>query len=363
MAKNHYLQQAHSLTKKHNLVGRWATEKLDGQRAFWDGGITRDMWKEDVPWANTDKDERYKEKQLATGLWSRYGNVIHAPSWFLDLLPSIPLDGELHAGRGKHQYTRSVVSQLTPDSRWKGIKFSIFNSPNLCEVFHDRDIEHVQYTKYYRGILDFLINNDIDCQHKDYDMNYEETQTWLQQQTFWNENLTYVQPTLMNNKQQVDEFYITIMSLGGEGVVFTQGDQPYLCERVHGQVKQKPYKSDEATVTGYVTGRETDKGSKLLGMMGALVCRLDNGKTFELSGFTNAERTLIVNNLDSAYDTTIQRMADAQTWASRYPETVCGNEIEAVYFPRGSRITFKYRELTDDGRPKEASYFRKREVE
>ena len=35
----------------YDFSGYFLSEKLDGQRCFWDGGITRGMRTVDVPWA------------------------------------------------------------------------------------------------------------------------------------------------------------------------------------------------------------------------------------------------------------------------------------------------------------------------
>ena len=60
-----------------DLAGWWLSEKLDGVRAYWDG----------------------------KSLISRLGNRFHAPDWFLEGLPEIPLDGELWIGRKAFQRT------------------------------------------------------------------------------------------------------------------------------------------------------------------------------------------------------------------------------------------------------------------
>ena len=87
--------------KKNSLGGNYLSEKLDGQRGLWDGGITRGMPIRAVPWANVEKEDRLVEDRISTGLWSRYGHPIQAPDWWLDNLPNIPLDGELYLGRGR----------------------------------------------------------------------------------------------------------------------------------------------------------------------------------------------------------------------------------------------------------------------
>src|SRR5678810_378996 len=72
---------AESWDNATDLSGWWMSEKLDGVRAYWDG------------------------KQFL----SRQGNLYHAPAWFLEGLPSTPLDGELWLDRKAFQRTISVV--------------------------------------------------------------------------------------------------------------------------------------------------------------------------------------------------------------------------------------------------------------
>jgi len=111
----------------------------------------------------------------------------------------------------------------------------------------------------------------------------------------------------------------------------------------------------EGVVVGYVSGRKTALGSKLLGFMGALI--LDyQGKRLELSGFTNEERRL----------GTVGKLCDgdaARHRAARYPGDEVPAWIETVAFPRGSIVTFVYRGLSKDGIPQEARYLRKKIAE
>ncbi|MCX6977575.1 MAG: hypothetical protein NTX04_06480, partial [Verrucomicrobia bacterium] len=92
-------------------TGWWISEKYDGQRGFWDG---------------------HK-------LFTRHGNPIIAPDYFLAQLPqNIPLDGELWLGRGQFEATLSVVSAHTPDDRWKKIRFMVFDAPAAKGSFEER---------------------------------------------------------------------------------------------------------------------------------------------------------------------------------------------------------------------------------
>ncbi len=113
LARREFLLLAKTLNfDKHDLTGWYLSEKLDGTRCFWDGGISRGLITKDVPWANIlhprTGEPKKKIKPYSTGLWSRYGNPIIAPEWFLNQLPCCPLDGELWAGRKNFQLCRSM---------------------------------------------------------------------------------------------------------------------------------------------------------------------------------------------------------------------------------------------------------------
>jgi DNA ligase-1 len=134
-----------------------------------------------------------------------------------------------------------------------------------------------------------------------------------------------------------------ITDRGGEGLCLRKGSAYWIAERTYNLLKLKGYLDDEAIAIGCTSGRETDKGSKLLGMMGALIVKY-NEVDFELSGFTDAEREL--NN---------------SSFARQHPGEIMPDNVYPVKFPHGTKITFRYRELTNDGKPKEARYLRKKE--
>jgi len=344
MAKRHLLQQAHKYNpNKHKLAGWYVSEKLDGMRAFWDGGLTRDMPVDEVPWANTTKD---KKRIYSTGLWSRLGKTIQAPNYWLDQLPPVPLDGELWLGRGNRQSVMSVCRKHIPiPTEWKSVEFRVFDSVSLDNAFHDGIIAHPSFHINITNAMDFLKSKGYD-QHVA--VPYEKI-CFPQSQGI----LQLVKQTKLPNTNGNAQFIIAemmdkVIRLGGEGLVVRNPHAIWLPERTHNVVKIKPYLDAEATVIGYITGRETDKGSKLLGLMGAMIVRYD-GMIFELSGFTNEERTLVTDE---------GNYADARYWARQHPETKCPAYIQAKHFLPGTTITFKYRELSRDGIPIEASYFR-----
>jgi ATP-dependent DNA ligase len=119
-------------------------------------------------------------------------------------------------------------------------------------------------------------------------------------------------------------------------------------KRMRSILKYKPYFDAEAMVNGFTSGRETTKGNRHLGKIGALITDY-TGKRLELSGLTDEER-LFFDSEQSRY-------------AAEHPGEDMPLHFQGKHFRPGQVVTFKYRELSDDGVPKEASYWRRREVE
>ena len=360
MAKREFLQKAHKYNRaKHGIGGWWWSEKLDGHRAFWDGGVTTGMPKEKVPWANTDKDERFVERQVCSGLWSQYGNVIHAPGWWIETLPKMTLDGELHNGiRNNRQTISSIVKKHHPvKEEWDTIQLAVFGSPPLEIVFADGRINNAHYKKTFKGIGDWISQQDFFIETVfEYNARFRSVFACLVSKLRPGSSaVLHPQHELSFNtalaNEQIDFQNQRISDLKGEGLIVRNPDGLWLAERSHTVVKVKSYEDAEAVVVGYVTGRETDKGSRLLGLMGAMIVEW-KGKIFEISGFTDEERAL--------YDQ--DSVVLGREWATDHPETECPKNLSSLLFPRGSRVTFKYRGLTQDGIPNEASYWRKEEI-
>ncbi len=93
-----------------NLEEYYASEKLDGVRAYWDG------------------------KQLR----SRRGNVFAAPAWFTAGFPAAPLDGELWSKRGDFENISGIVRRARPHEGWRKIKYMIFDMPQTDGDFRAR---------------------------------------------------------------------------------------------------------------------------------------------------------------------------------------------------------------------------------
>jgi DNA ligase-1 len=138
---------------------------------------------------------------------------------------------------------------------------------------------------------------------------------------------------------EVDQLLKDVMRRGGEGLMLRKPESVWTPHRSWNLLKLKSWLDSEALVTGYTWGK-----GKLEGLMGAMTVKW-RGKGFELSGFTDEERYL--------FHEAGRSQARAGT-----PGTIVSNDIFSNQFPRGSKVTFRYRELTRDGIPKEARYWR-----
>lgn len=339
MAKNFFMMKAHHHDyQKHYSPQNFWSVKLDGMRALWDGGITKG--RTDVPWALG---------KTATGLWSMNAKIIHAPDWYTQCFPPRVLDGELWAGTGNFQKVMSVCRSHKAGCRWKDIKFVCYDQlyPGQVFIFRHIDEPNCQLTISLAASLYFKQLCD------DRGMLWYSGKGWeplalnLKPE---GEYLSYLEhaPVKGRNWEEQKAYleYVldTALEQGHEGIMVRKAGSLWTPIRSHDLTKLKPFQDAEATVIGVQFGKETDRGSRLLGKMGSLICKWGN-KKIKVSGFLDEER----------------EVADA-TMAAEHP----GEESYTTFpyaFPKGTKITFKYRECTDNGMPKDPRYWRNRPEE
>lgn len=354
--------------KKHGIGGWFLSEKLDGIRAFWDGGLSRGQPKNNIPWANHEGDARYQHIQIATGLWTRLGNVLHAPDWWLDKLPKIMLDGELwHGvrGDGQRQILTSIVKPLIPGRDWERVQYYIFDMPAPSAVFQDGRINNTNFKKIFKGFQEWVDKSKLDYVPggtKRFEATYRQMED-----SYGGVAVAHVQAQLpFQTSKALGDIQIMldiVCDQKGEGLMLRKPESYWMPKRVDTLLKVKKLDDAEGIVIGYITGRRTDKGSKLLGLMGALILEYQ-GKRLELSGFTDAERALdlTANIVENGETSTDFDGRDAREWAENNPGQEVPAWISCVHFKRGDRITFRHRGSSLDGIPTEARYWRKRDV-
>ena len=131
--------------------------------------------------------------------------------------------------------------------------------------------------------------------------------------------LQAVEQFTVRDRKELDAKLARVVKAGGEGLMLHRADAPYLTGRHDALLKMKPQYDAEATVVGHLPGK-----GKYLGMLGALRVRTEAGVEFSLgSGLSDAVR--------------------------RAPP------------PIGTIITYRYREVSERGIPRFASYHRVRE--
>jgi len=347
---------------KHKIAGYYMSEKLDGGRCFWDGGLTRGVATTSVPWASVINPKtgqpKTKVKPIATGLWSRYGNPIMAPDWFLNTLPACPLDGELWAGRGNFQKTMSAIKKdEAVDEEWKNIQFGIFGTPNIWAVLRTGEIKNANFHCHLdeEYIKKWIANRDPDCLEgyrfllgePHFSAELASLSEWID--TCSDTHFMIKQTKLPANEdiaqQLVEETKKEIILAGGEGVFLRAANSVWQPIRVAECLKCKGELDDEGTLIGYTAGRLTDKGSKHLGKVGALILTY-RGQRLELSGLQDVEREF--------------SSVEAFEYACEHPGEDMPAGTDTKMFRMGDSITFTYRELSDRGIPKDARYLRKR---
>jgi len=259
------------------------------------------------------------------------------------------------------QFIHSWIKKIVPmEDEWRKVTYMVFDSPPPITIFADGIIDNVNFKKVFKGCREYWYQSKV-------------AMDWIANPaTIYKSSQAMIAPIIAKCDQQIVRLHeqhelpfaqhlalkvlennlSTVVDNGGEGLIVRDPNKCYECCRSHFLLKMKPFDDMEGTVIGYTTGRETDKGSRLLGKMGALIVRLPNGSRLELSGFTDQEREL--GCIDS------QPVNRAKFWANNNPEAEVPDWIQAEMFPRGTVVTFKYRGLSADGIPIEARYWRKR---
>lgn len=283
--------------KDHYIGGHLVSRKLNGMRAFWDGGVTVGQLATNVPWANTERDTK---DFISTGLWSRLGKVVNAPRWWIEQLPKgIALDGELWLSSDNWNELVSITKRHDPDSRWEQVLYKIYGLPGI-EFYLPRTIRYDAKTRKTVGsMLDYRPRGG----------EFRESDVCQMHQQLLLPSTDY------EAKQTLSKFVEEGEVQSWEGVILRRSQDIWIPKRHKGLLKWKPYIDSEAKVLEILPGE-----GKHLGRMGSLKV-LWGDKIFNVSGFTDAER-------------------EDTSWV-------------------GKTITFRYVRLTPNGIPIEARYHRK----
>lgn len=233
---------AHSYSgDPYSVVGWYASRKLNGNRAIWNGQILQTLG-------------RYSGSK-----------IIYPPAWWSrSALPQgVPLDGELWHISDDKDIVRSIagqgISKSVNDVRWADVRYMVF--------------DYKPYSMYNVNVLPMGFSDN-------YLLNYK----WEQRQYILKNNVVKhgvsLPSTILNNlflcKQNVmktiEDVQAIINSskeLNWEGVMFVNPEGLYTCDRSHDVLKSKPLFDHECFVNGIEPGE-----GKHLGKVGALQCFL-----------------------------------------------------------------------------------------
>lgn len=254
-AEDLHLQKAGSYTGQEEIKGWVMSEKLDGIRGYWDG----------------------------SRLLTRKGLPLHPPPWFIKNFPAFELDGELWSKQGEFEFIQSVVLDAEPGPGWEEIHYHVFEVPNQQGTFSHR---------------------------------LDRAKKWFKSHP--SPHVRVIRQILIQDRSDLDRFFLEVTSRGGEGVIVKDPDMSYHTGRSAHVLKVKKARDMEGLVIDINKGK-----GKYENAMGSLTLKLENGVIFKLgTGFTD----LVRNN----------------------PPGV------------GTTVTFKYHGFSKNGVPKFASFLKVR---
>ena len=204
---------AKKYTPNIDITGWYISEKFDGIRAYW----------------------KSKDRKLYT----RNGNIINAPEWYINKFPNIDLDGELWINRGKFNKVSGIVRTKIPnDKNWEHIKYMVFDLPTINKIYEMRVQLYIDIIR--NSNCKWLISVKI---HK----------------------IKNISDILIKLKQ--------IEKKGGEGLMIRKPSSLYENKRSSSLLKIKSFSDEEGTVIGYNKGI-----GKYKNMIGSLCIINKSGK-------------------------------------------------------------------------------------
>ena len=315
--------------EKTPIKGLLGSEKLDGMRAIWDGGISRGQVLSDVPWANTLKG---RTDHICTGLWSRLGNIIFAPDTWLErvglLHLNCPVEGEMWSGYGQFQQIISTARRHDFSGNWASLYFKAFDLPPPVQLFASREVRVNNNQKYQiKAGMNWALQHGLDAQAGSRsNMVFEERLALMHKL-----GLFVHEQRVMQTLGEANDWCDEVLLAGGEGLVFKKPDGLWVPRRDASTLKFKPFEDMDCIVVGWKPG--IGKFDGMLGSLEVSEVRQDftiSDDTFSVSGFTDAERRLTIGT--------------DGLWPHK--------------FPKETRLRVKFRGRSDDGLPREGRYFR-----
>ena len=249
-------------------------------------------------WLASEKLDGVRAYWDGENLLSRQGKKLNAPLSFTKNFPKFALDGELYAKELKFEEIQSTVMDKLPNEKaWQRLKFHIFDVPEASGGLLAR----------LEVLAKFLKNEP-------------------------NHNLIIIKQIKMRDNAQFLKFTESIIAKGGEGAVVREPNAPYERKRSKNALKFKKFKDAECEVTAI------NKGSgKYANLAGSLTCKALGGKQGEEKAGEPKSGTIF--KIGSG-------LSDEKR---RNPPKI------------GSIITYKFQNLTSNGKPRFPIFLRVRE--
>lgn len=203
----------------HHIIGWYASEKLNGVRALWDG----------------------------ENMWSRNGQLIELPHELHEQLPEgFALDGELFAGRDNFGAAVSVMQKKNPTiDDWADISYNVFDAPNA--------------------------DGGIAARARAYKRAIERNSPWF---------VSPIEHIRIEAIDDLDMLLNTTRALQGEGVVLRNPETSYEHKRTRNMLKIKFKQDLDAQVVEYSQGPHPQVLNVFVGHI--IVKCLNTGKRFKV---------------------------------------------------------------------------------
>ncbi|MBD3841720.1 MAG: DNA ligase [Campylobacterales bacterium] len=170
-------------------ISHWLmSEKLDGIRGYWSGDA----------------------------MYTKNGNKIAIPNWFITNFPPFELDGELWSKRDDFEFIQSTVLDSNATLDWEKLTYNIFEVPNSDGNFTAR---------------------------------LNRANQWFQ--THPNKYVKIIEQFHCDSEENLNSFLDAIIVKKGEGVIVKDPSKPYHTGRSDFVLKVKKSFDMEGTITGY----------------------------------------------------------------------------------------------------------------
>ena len=249
-------------------------------------------------WLASEKLDGVRAYWDGRNLLSRNGKILAAPEGWSTYFPPFALDGELYTARGEFEKIQSTVMDKAPNkAAWSEIKFYVFDVPEASG-----------------GLLERL----------------SELEKFILQNPQAGQNLKIIKQVKVKDNAEFEAFAEAVIAKGGEGAVVREPNAPY--ERSKNALKYKKFKDAECEVVA------VNKGSgKYEKFVGSLTCKALGGKD-------DKERA------GEPKEGTIFKIGSGLSDKNRQdPPKI------------GSIITYKFQNLTANGKPRFPIFLRIRE--